>query len=127
MTYHGVFAPAAGIRPFVVPRVAAPDGGGGAQNVVTDAGVEEGCEVGRRMQARRVVPHAPGKRRRGQRRYSWAELLRRVHLIDVLVCRHCGGTRRLLAAIHDPAEVRRVLGAMGLSARAPPRQQELEW
>lgn len=57
------------------------------------------------------------------------------HLIDVLVCQHCGGTRRLLAAIHDPASIRRVLGAMGLSpevpvlcpARAPPRQVELPW
>ena len=135
VTYHGVFAPAAGIRPWVVPQVAADDSGGAAQHVEACAGAEEGCEVGRRLQARRIVPHAPGKRRRGQRRYSWAELLRRVHLIDVLVCQHCGGTRRLLAAIHDPASIRRVLGAMGLSpevpvlcpARAPPRQQELEW
>ena len=135
VTYHGVFAPAAGIRPFVVPREAADDGADAAQNVEADAGVEEGGEVGRRLQARRVVPHAPGKRRRGGRRYSWAELLRRVHLIDVLVCQHCGGTRRLLAAIHDPDSIRRVLGSMGLSgdvpmlapARAPPRQPQLPW
>jgi hypothetical protein len=60
--------------------------------------------------------------------------LRRVHLIDVLVC-PCGGTRRLLAAIHDPDSIQKVLGAMGLSAevpvpaaaRAPPRQAELPW
>ncbi len=135
VTYHGVFAPAAGIRPFVVPRVAVADGGGAAENGEADAGAEVDDEAGRRLQARRVVPHAPRKRRRGQRRYSWAELLRRVHLIDVLVCNHCGGTRRLLAAIHDPESIRKVLGAMGLSAevsvlcpaRAPPRQQELEW
>ena len=82
-----------------------------------------------------TVPQLPGKRRSGRRRYSWAELLRRVFLIDVLVCPRCGGTRRLLAAIHDPAAIRKVLGAMGLpaevpmlaSARSPPRQRELEW
>jgi hypothetical protein len=133
VTYHGVLAPAAGIRPWVVPQVPVEDGA--VVNGEADAGAEADDEAGRRMQARRVVPHAPGKRRRGQRRYSWAELLRRVHLIDVLVCNHCGGTRRLLAAIHDPESIRRVLGAMGLSsavpvlcpARAPPRQQELEW
>ena len=81
------------------------------------------------------LPHAPGKRRRGRRRHSWAELMRRVFLIDVLRCWRCGGTRRLLAAIHDPAAIRKVLGAMGLpaevpklaSARSPPRQRELEW
>jgi hypothetical protein len=39
--------------------------------------------------------------------------------IDVLVCPHCGGARRLLAAITAPRSVERVLRAMGLSAEAP--------
>ncbi len=42
-----------------------------------------------------------------------------VFAIEVFVCSHCGGTRRLLAAIHDPAAIVRVLAAMGLSATAP--------
>ena len=69
-------------------------------------------DVVRRMlrQRQRSVPHRPGKRRHGRRRYSWAELLRRVFLIDVLVCPHCGGRRRLLAAIHDPESIRRCWG-----------------
>jgi len=54
-----------------------------------------------------------------RRRYSWAELLARVFLIDVLLCRHCGGRRRLLAAIHDPESIRRVLVAMGLPTETP--------
>jgi len=70
--------------------------------------------------SRRSVPHAPGQRRRGGgRRYGWAELLRRVFAIDVLVCPHCSGARRLLAAIHDPAAIERVLRAMGLPHQAP--------
>ena len=48
--------------------------------------------------------------------------------IDVLVYPQCAGPRRVLAAIHDPAAIARVLGALGLTAagadpagcRAPP-------
>ena len=140
VTYHGAFAPAAGIRPWIVPQVEDGDdggcrhgGAGAAEDVVADKGAED-RDLGREIQGRRV-PHLPGKRRRGRPRYSWADLMRRVFLTDVLVCERCGGTRRLLAAIHDPAAIRKVLGAMGLSAevpvlaqaRSPPRQAELPW
>jgi hypothetical protein len=55
-------------------------------------------------------------------------LLPRAIGIEVLVCPKCSGIRRLLAAIHDPASIARVLGAMWLSSvvlelagcRAPP-------
>jgi hypothetical protein len=40
--------------------------------------------------------------------------------VDVLVCPHCGGRRRLLAAIHDPRSIQRVLAALGLSGEVPP-------
>jgi hypothetical protein len=53
------------------------------------------------------------------RRYPWAELLRRVFDVEVLVCPHCGGVLRLLAAIHDPASIERVLRSMGLPHEAP--------
>ncbi len=43
----------------------------------------------------------------------------RVFGIDVLLCPHCAGTRRVLAAIHDPDSERLVLGALGLSAEVP--------
>ena len=43
----------------------------------------------------------------------------RVFGIDVLLCPHCAGTRRVLAAIHDPDSVRKVLGSLGLSAEVP--------
>jgi hypothetical protein len=110
-----------------------------------EAAVEAGAEmvpeeqsvqsVPRLRQRRRVVPHAPngGRRRRSPvtRRYPWAELLRRVFEIEVFVCPHCGGARRLLAAITAPEAIEKVLRAMGppsevaeLSpARAPPGGQ----
>jgi uncharacterized protein YbaR (Trm112 family) len=45
----------------------------------------------------------------------WADLLRRVFGIDVLVCPQCAGPRRVLAAIHDLAAITRVLCCSGRS------------
>ena len=39
--------------------------------------------------------------------------------IEVLVCPKCSGVRRVLAAIHDPGAIARVLLAMGLSVAVP--------
>jgi hypothetical protein len=39
--------------------------------------------------------------------------------IEVLVCPKCSGVRRVLAAIHDPGSIARVLLAMGLSSAVP--------
>ncbi|HEX6810763.1 MAG TPA: protein kinase, partial [Planctomycetota bacterium] len=65
LTYHGVLAPAAGIRPWIVPRVEADDGcrhTGAVANVEADE-VQEGRDQSvRRVEPRRIVPHAPGKR-----------------------------------------------------------------
>ena len=54
------------------------------------------------------------RRARGVRRYPWAEVLRRVFEVEVLVCPQCDSARRLLAAIQDPASIERVLPAKGL-------------
>jgi hypothetical protein len=117
VTYHGILAPASGLRPQVVPRRAQEArGAGGCRHAAGDGADCEGAAPGaaggaacdesagnhcddafRRQQAeRRVrerlrVPHGGGKRRSGRRRYAWADLLQ-------------GG---------------RVLGAMGLSAAVP--------
>jgi uncharacterized protein YbaR (Trm112 family) len=48
----------------------------------------------------------------------WADLLRRVFGIDVLVCPQCAGPRRVLAAIHDPEAIARVLWRSGRSGRS---------
>ena len=113
---------------------------GGCRHARSDAAVDEAGisadavdEAVRRLLRQRAVPHRPGVRRRGGRRYPWAELLRRVFLVDVLLCMRCGGKRRLRwdsgrsgqyplgfrAAIHDPESIRRVLLAMGLPTEEP--------
>jgi hypothetical protein len=61
-------------------------------------------------------------------RYSWADLLRRVYLLEVLTCPNCKGRRRLLAFVTDRDSIRAILAHLGLPtdppaiapARAPP-------
>jgi hypothetical protein len=155
VTYHGVLAPASGLRSRVVPRRVEEEGeaggcrhgavGGPAGQDAAAAAVAEAVEqvaaaafqrqqAERRVRARLRVPHGGGGRRGGRRRYSWAELLQRAFGIEALVCPKCSGVRRVLAAIHDPASIARVLGAMGLSSavpeqagcRAPPAGEEVD-
>ena len=135
VTYHGVLAPGASMRDLVVPQVeedgeqeGLDEGVANEEEARSDevAGLSVGQQVAR-------VPHRPGKRRRGVRRYyTWAELLRRVFGVEVFTCPNCGGKRRLLAAIQDPDSIQRVLRSLGLSgevpelapARAPPGSEQ---
>jgi hypothetical protein len=84
---------------------------------------------------RRIVPAPSGARRatgaqpcHSQRRYPWADLLKRVFAIDALRCQLCGGRRKILAMITEGRVVRSILQALDLPidpptvhpARAPP-------
>jgi hypothetical protein len=61
----------------------------------------------------------------------WAELLRRVHEVDVLQCDRCAGRRRVIAFITDTHVVTAILAHLGLPtlppglapARAPPQAE----
>lgn len=98
VTYHGVLAPAAAMRPRVVP----------------------GPPAARRRGAGSGSPAG--------RRYPWAELLKRVFAVDVLSCHRCGGRREVLALITEGSVVRAILDCLGLPtegsvvhpARGPP-------
>ena len=74
------------------------------------------------------------KHHRPRQRHSWADLLRRVYLIDALTCPSCRGRCTLLAAIHDPDSIRRILHYLGLpteqpavATARPPPQARLPW
>ena len=114
--YHGVLAPAAEWRPYVVPSAvpsaALPDSLGHPGCLAKSAGTvdllpEVGCS------ARQHTPSRP-------RNYSWAELLHRVFSIDVLECPKCSGRMRILAAINPPEAIRKILDCLGIPSRAPP-------
>jgi hypothetical protein len=92
--YHGILAPNAHDRSQVVPSPPVP----------TAAPAPGGSPVPL------IRPH----------RLPWAALLARVFALDVTVCPACGGRLRLIAALTDPASVRRYLQGVGLPTQPPP-------
>jgi hypothetical protein len=49
------------------------------------------------------------------RAWNWAALMHRAFGIDVLACAQCGGRLRLIATLHDPAVIRKILAHLALS------------
>jgi hypothetical protein len=74
--FHGVFAPGAKLRPFLVPQ----------------AGAEEAS-------ARLEVAARKEPMKEKTPRVDWAELLKKTFDFDVFVCVRCGGRRRVLAYV----------------------------
>jgi hypothetical protein len=105
--FHGVLAAAAKWRPLVVPAPPPVEGPSGENATMG----ESACAHAREL---------AGKKPRRRRNYSWSELLKRVFAIDILECPRCLGRMRLVAAIHAPEALRRILECLGLPARAPP-------
>jgi hypothetical protein len=103
VTYQGVLAPGAALRDLVVP---APPR---RKNRPKDDTSQ--VDPLPRLKVRNMPDY--------QRRYPWSDLLLRIFLIDVLQC-PCGGRRRLIALILDPAVVVQILKALGLPTRPPP-------
>ena len=105
--YHDVLAPAAADRHRIVP--------GPSELTRLDDGQTD--------------DHEPTDHRARRHRVSWAKLLARVFQVEVTSC-DCGGTMKIIAALTEPASIRKLLDALGLPARAPPiapaRQQQLE-
>src|SRR5215468_12721025 len=54
-------------------------------------------------------PDGTGVKTASPRAWSWAALMHRAFGIDVLACAQCGGRLRLIATLHDPAVIRRIL------------------
>jgi hypothetical protein len=97
--FHGLLGPAAKWRASIVP--ASPEEGEPASDACE-------CADGR------------GEKDTRRRNYAWAALMARVFEIDVLQCPDCQGRLRILAAIHPPANTRKILECMGLPIRPPP-------
>jgi hypothetical protein len=54
-----------------------------------------------------------------RRRLNWADLLKRVFAVDVLVCDTCGGSMRILAVLPEGEASRTILEHLGLPHQAP--------
>jgi hypothetical protein len=106
--FYGLLAPAATLRPSIVPE--------------DKAGVSpahSGCPA--RIEISKTDERET-KQKRGKkpRNYSWAQLLRRVFEIDVLTCSRCGSKMRVLCAINSQPAIHKILECLGLPSRAPP-------
>ena len=72
-----------------------------------------------------IVPKKPDSeelhKTRGlsKNRLLWAALLARTFGFSMEVCSHCGGKMRLVAAITDPASIKRYLDGVGLPSSIP--------
>ena len=97
VSYFGVFAPNAALRSEVVPK--------------------SGSEgIGSRRP--RSASGAKGLQKR-RKRYSWAELMKRVFEVDVLLCPYCGGKRKLIAQITEARAIRAFLASLDLPSDPP--------
>jgi hypothetical protein len=52
-------------------------------------------------------------------RMSWARLLKRIFNVDVEECPNCGKRMRIIAAIEEPAVIKKILDHLGLSTKVP--------
>jgi Putative transposase len=104
--YSGVLAPAAQWRSRIVAEAAQIQAPPGDPTAVAADTVADSASA----------PNEPVRRRN----YSWAELIKRVWTIDVLDCPGCQGRMRLLATIHSPVAIHRILDCLGLPSRPPP-------
>ena len=102
LTYHGILAPAAEWRDLVVPRPrvkSSPSPEPASSSPSPAPGPESGTpETALTAQAQRPT------------RTTWAELMKRAFALDVLVCPHCGGPRKLIAG--SPSQRRRSVVAL---------------
>jgi hypothetical protein len=96
VSYHGVFASRAKVRPKLVPAAPGPP-----------------AEVPELSDALDLCQASPPR----ERYLSWAQLMARTRAVDVLRCARCGGEMELLAFVTEPNLAAEVLRRLGL---APP-------
>jgi Putative transposase len=77
--YHGILAPAAALRPMVVPESGSPDVPPCHECAAKSR--NSPCDTVSANEKRKVRP----------RNYRWAELMRRVFDVDVLMCDRAAG------------------------------------
>ncbi len=99
-----------------------------------------GCLAPHAKNRNKVVPKKQDeeelRRTRGKspNRFLWAALLARTFRLDLETCPNCGGRMRIVAAVTDPASVKRYLEGIGLPSEIPeikparpPPQLELDY
>ena len=113
--YHGILGPAAAWRPLIIPTIIIINEDFSAIGPIP--AIAPHLSAIPNVEIEPAACKSPSPR---QRNYSWAELMKRVFLADVLQCERCGGRMKILAAIHPPDTTAKILECLGLPSRAPP-------
>ena len=117
VSYYGVLAAAASRRDEIVPEP-------GETDELVDCGARHGSSP-----TADPDPKDPQRKRSRPERLTWAELVKRTWLVDLLRC-PCGGKRKVLAMVLNRDSIERILVHLGLPhlppQRAPPRQAPAE-
>jgi hypothetical protein len=106
--FYGVLAPASSLRRYIVPE--------DKYDIVP---AHQGCPAKSEIPAADEAGTKP-KQGKKPKKYSWAQLLKRVFEVDVLICPRCGSKMKVLCAIHPPNAIQKILTCLGLPSRAPP-------
>jgi hypothetical protein len=82
---------------------------------------QDAVEAGAKEISRPEKPERPPVEPRQNHWTPWADLLKRVFLVDALACPRCGGRMRILAAVLAPEAVQAILAHSRLPTGPPPR------
>ena len=114
LRFHGVLAPHAAWRAQIIPHPTA------AGSPATEADV---TQKGPGAVADAPPPPAAGPGEAGAPSsapgWTWAALMHRAFAIDVLACPNCGGRLRLIATLHDPVVILKLLAHLGMARSGP--------
>jgi hypothetical protein len=86
----------------------------------TDVGHEGTGDEAHAGRTQMPCPKPSQGERPRRRSLPWAELLRRVFAVDVLVCGRCGGPMTVIAYLTEAAVVGKILTHLGLPTTSPP-------
>jgi hypothetical protein len=109
LTYHGVLASGSQRRPQVIPK---PTPRSRESDLPPRCRASQGC-----TKTAKSVPAPRESKKPGARSnpyIHWPTLMQRCFDIDVLLCPHCLGRRRIIAFLEDPVVVHQILSHCGL-------------
>jgi hypothetical protein len=104
-----VLAPSSGLRRRIIPAKPAEDSADELHCIHQCNHSKKHCE--------KTNKSNPGMH---ERRYAWAELLKRVFSVDSLKCERCGAKMRIPCAIHPPEAIKKILDCLGIPSKPPP-------
>lgn len=119
--YHGLFAPRARRRAALTGRAPRPGSAEGDKAAPPPRPANSSVPLPEPLPSPSESLGGPPPLPDRPARLPWADLLARVHRVDVLCCPACGGRLRVVAFLTDPDVTRTILEHLHLPSSMPPR------